>query len=367
MLNNQRRREILDTARATGFQGSILDLYKMANSGINVEAMLENQPLVAQTPQQQQVGLREQQAMGNTNASMVFPDVPANTSFNTQGMKAPINITKVDDQGHLVKSYQNVPPGIQDLPTGPKRGTVIETPAYQGGGFKGMPLNLTDVLQVATAEKMPENKKTAMDKVEDIYSLGAANSGRPLITTVDYLKGVIEKPSYYKGMVKAARDAAKGDEFAKKVLRRFYGREKQKVNDLIREGKRFGQDVYKVLKPLAKTARAGFTTVLPVDVSKDASDMPALYGTGAQGDPYATKIDYNKVYQRGGIYIKPENRGKFTAWAKKRNLTVKQAANKVMSNKEEYPTSVVKMANFAKNFAKQMGGVRSEYRSLSDI
>jgi len=201
MLNNQRRREILDTARATGFQGSILDLYKMANSGINVEAMLENQPLVAQTPQQQQVGLREQQAMGNTNASMVFPDVPANTSFNTQGMKAPINITKVDDQGHLVKSYQNVPPGIQDLPTGPKRGTVIETPAYK----------------------------------------------------------------------------------------------------------------------------------------------------------------------KGGIYIKPENRGKFTAWAKKRNLTVKQAANKVMSNKEEYPTSVVKMANFAKNFAKRMGGVRAEYRSLSDI
>jgi uncharacterized membrane protein (UPF0127 family) len=353
MLNNQRRREILDTARATGFQGSILDLYKMANSGVNVEAMLESQPLVAQTPQQQQVGLREQQAMGNTNASMVFPDVPANTSFNTQGMKAPINITKVDDQGHLVKSYQNVPPGIQDLPTGPKRGTVIETPAYQDGGFK--------------------------DKLEVISS--AAGAGEPLYTGMnarpfegtagqnvfDYLKSVVEKPKYYKGMVKAARDAAKGDEFAKKVLRRFYGREKQKVKDLIREGKRFGQDAYKVLKPLAKTARAGFTTVLPVDVSKDASNMPALYGTGAAGDPYATKIDYNKVYERGGIYIKPENKGKFTAWAKKRNLTVKQAANKVMSNKEEYPTSVVKMANFAKNFAKQMGGVRSEYSSLSDI
>lgn len=366
MLNNQRRREILDTARATGFQGSILDLYKMANSGINVEAMLESQPLVAQTPQQQQVGLREQQAMGNTNASMVFPDVPANTSFNTQGMKVPINITKVDDQGHLVKSYQNVPPGIQDLPTGPKRGTVIETPAYQKGGFKDLPLNISDVLQVATGKKIPENNKASMDRVENIYSLGSANEGRPLKTTIDYAKSIIEKPSYYKGMFKAARDAAKGDEFAKKVLRRFYRREKGKVNDVIREGKRLGQDIYKVLKPFAKSA-GSFTTVLPVDLSKDASDMPALYGTGAAGDPYASKIDYNKVYQKGGIYIKPENRGKFTAWAKKRNLTVKQAANKVMSNKEEYPTSVVKMANFAKNFAKRMGGVRSEYRSLSDI
>ena len=137
------RREILNTARATGFEGSILDLYQMANQGANVTEMLQAEAqakqqnmLVAQTPQEQQVGLREQQAMGNTDASMVFPDVPANTSFNTEGMRVPINITKVDEQGHLVQSYENVPPGIKDLPTGPKRGTVIETPAYQGGGFK---------------------------------------------------------------------------------------------------------------------------------------------------------------------------------------------------------------------------------------
>ena len=135
------RREILDTARSTGFEGSILDLYQMANQGANVPALLQAEAqakqenmLVAQTPQEQQVGLREQQAMGNTDASMVFPDVPANTSFNTEGMRVPINITKVDEQGHLVQSYENVPPGIKDLPTGPKRGTVIETPAYQDGG-----------------------------------------------------------------------------------------------------------------------------------------------------------------------------------------------------------------------------------------
>ena len=139
------RREILDTARSTGFEGSILDLYQMANQGANVPAMLQAEAqakqenmLVAQTPQEQQVGLREQQAMGNTDASMVFPDVPANTSFNTEGMRVPINITKVDEQGHLVQSYENVPPGIKDLPTGPKRGTVIETPAYQDGGMRGM-------------------------------------------------------------------------------------------------------------------------------------------------------------------------------------------------------------------------------------
>jgi uncharacterized membrane protein (UPF0127 family) len=143
MLNNQMRREILDTARATGFEGSILDLYQMANQGTNVSAMLQAEAqakqenmLVAQTPQEQQVGLREQHAMGNTNASMAFPDVAPNTAFNTEGMKVPINISKMDEQGHLVQSYQNVPPGIKNLPTGPKRGTVIETPAYKKGGYR---------------------------------------------------------------------------------------------------------------------------------------------------------------------------------------------------------------------------------------
>lgn len=304
------RREILDTARATGFEGSILDLYQMANQGANVPEMLQAEAqakqqnmLVAQTPQEQQVGLREQHAMGNTGASMVFPDVAPNTAFNTEGMKVPINISKMDEQGHLVQSYQNVPPGIKNLPTGPKRGTVIETPAYQGGGFKDLPLNVSDVMQVATGKKIPENKLAALDDVENTVSIGGANSGKPMQNFTRQIERLIEKPAYYKGMVKAARDAAKGDEFAKKVLRRFYGREKEKVKDLVREGKRFGKDIYKVLKPFAKSA-GSFTTILPVDLSKDASDMPALYGTGAAGDPYASKINYNKVYQRGGYKSK---------------------------------------------------------------
>jgi len=62
---------------------------------------------------------------------------------------------------------------------------------------------------------------------------------------------------------------------------------------------------------------------------------------------------------KSGIEIKPENRGKFTAWAKKRGMTVSEAANKVMSNKDRYTTDIVKMANFAKNAAgwnKEYGG-----------
>lgn len=54
---------------------------------------------------------------------------------------------------------------------------------------------------------------------------------------------------------------------------------------------------------------------------------------------------------RDGIEIKPENRGKFTNWAEEHGMGVQEAANKVMSNTDEYPASVVKMANFAKNAA----------------
>ena len=67
---------------------------------------------------------------------------------------------------------------------------------------------------------------------------------------------------------------------------------------------------------------------------------------------------------KSGIEIKPENKGKFTSWAEARGMSVQAAASKVMSNTDEYPPSVVKMANFAKNAAgwnKQEGGDVSNY------
>jgi hypothetical protein len=68
-----------------------------------------------------------------------------------------------------------------------------------------------------------------------------------------------------------------------------------------------------------------------------------------------TSIDQAK----SGIEIKPENKGKFTRWAKARGMSVSEAYNKVMSSTDNYPASVVKMANFAKNAAgwkKEEGG-----------
>ncbi len=50
--------------------------------------------------------------------------------------------------------------------------------------------------------------------------------------------------------------------------------------------------------------------------------------------------------------IKEKNKGKFTAWVKK-NMPGKStcaAANTIMKSKDKYSASVVKMANYAKNF-----------------
>ena len=60
---------------------------------------------------------------------------------------------------------------------------------------------------------------------------------------------------------------------------------------------------------------------------------------------------------KSGIEIKPENRGKFTAWAKERGMSVAAAAKMVMANPDKYSKGVVAMANFARNFAKNGAGV----------
>ena len=57
-------------------------------------------------------------------------------------------------------------------------------------------------------------------------------------------------------------------------------------------------------------------------------------------------------YKKGGIYIKPENKGKFTEWASSHGMSVQEAASHVMANKEKYSSTTVKRANFAKNASK---------------
>jgi uncharacterized membrane protein (UPF0127 family) len=143
MTNEERKYLLEETKRAqsSGFEGSVLDVFRNPNILQEFQAQSVLQPTqgsniqIASTPEEQQQGLSGVPANQMPEA-MVFPNVKPNTSFNTQRMTAPINIEKYDNQGHLVKSYDNVPPGIANLPMGPQGGTVIETPSKrQSGGI----------------------------------------------------------------------------------------------------------------------------------------------------------------------------------------------------------------------------------------
>jgi uncharacterized membrane protein (UPF0127 family) len=150
-MNNSTRRELLNKSRSIGYPGNILEVFNAYDQGKDLlsEYAKEQQQQqldmqVAQTPEEQGQGLRPYHEQGQVNQSMAFPNIQPGQSFSTEGMKVPINIDKIDNQGNLVESYKSVPPGIQNFPTGPYAGTVIESPAksYASGGpnIGGMPM-----------------------------------------------------------------------------------------------------------------------------------------------------------------------------------------------------------------------------------
>lgn len=144
-MDNAIRKDILARAKATGYPGNIVEAFRAYDQGRDLvqeyvqqqQEASQPQMQVAQTPEEQEQGLRPAHAAGQVDQSMAFPNVQPGQSFNTMGMKVPINIDKVDKQGNLVESYKAVPPGLQNLPTGPYEGTVIESPArMKSGGVK---------------------------------------------------------------------------------------------------------------------------------------------------------------------------------------------------------------------------------------
>ena len=61
---------------------------------------------------------------------------------------------------------------------------------------------------------------------------------------------------------------------------------------------------------------------------------------------------YNEYGNGGGIHIDPSKKGTFTSAAKKHGMGVQEFASRVLSNKDDYSTAMVRKANFARNAAK---------------
>ena len=64
---------------------------------------------------------------------------------------------------------------------------------------------------------------------------------------------------------------------------------------------------------------------------------------------------YNEYGNGGGIHIDPSKRGTFMSAAKRHGMGVQEFASRVLSNKDDYSTAMVRKANFARNAAKWHG------------
>ena len=123
MLSNEDQMAILKQAMAEKRPEPLHELLAQAEQGNSQEME------VAETPQEYQDGLRNKPE----GTSMSFPN--SSGSFNTKGMDYNIDMKKYSPDGDLVRSYESVPPGIENIPMGDDVGTVIETPSeYQTGG-----------------------------------------------------------------------------------------------------------------------------------------------------------------------------------------------------------------------------------------
>lgn len=85
----------------------------------------------------------------------------------------------------------------------------------------------------------------------------------------------------------------------------------------------------------------------------DLKDRAAIIRIGVQNGLTSIqdiKDYWNNNFAEGGqIHIKPENRGKFTAAAKSRGMGAQEFASKVLANKDNYSSTMVKRAVFARN------------------
>ena len=90
------------------------------------------------------------------------------------------------------------------------------------------------------------------------------------------------------------------------------------------------------------------------DVTNENQFLQGMYNVGALGGP---------LFKEGGIMIKKENRGKFTESANRANMGVQEYARHILANKENYSPTLIKRANFARNFGgrKAFGGDLNTY------
>ena len=106
---------------------------------------------------------------------------------------------------------------------------------------------------------------------------------------------------------------------------------------------------------------AQMTQMDPKQLMAQLQSLPPIQQQEAiQKIMQAVQQAQSQQMKKGGIYINPANKGKFTESANRAGMGVQEFARHVLANKEDYSSTQVKRANFARNAAKwkkQFGGM----------
>jgi hypothetical protein len=124
----------------------------------------------------------------------------------------------------------------------------------------------------------------------------------------------------------------------------FSNKAKNKFNELREQADIAEQWQYNVLANNAQNIADTNLQLLEANYSAYGGPIDMKY-TGVMSP-------FGNQFKDGGIFIKPSKRGTFTAAAKKRGMEVQEFASKVLANKEDYSSAMVKKANFARNASK---------------
>ena len=78
--------------------------------------------------------------------------------------------------------------------------------------------------------------------------------------------------------------------------------------------------------------------------------VPSIYQVLDKSNRRSLENGARREYKNGGVYIAPSKRGTLTAEATKHGMSPMAFAHKVMANKDNYSSKMVRKANFAINF-----------------
>jgi len=92
------------------------------------------------------------------------------------------------------------------------------------------------------------------------------------------------------------------------------------------------------------------------DVPMDEEEMQEFEESSEEEESEEENEEETEMKRGGSIKIRPSRKGTFKAQATKMGMSVQEAAEYILRHKDEFTPLMVKKANFAKNFAKELGG-----------